>query len=140
MINVKEIYIKAKEKGVCELFKGTETEDELINLFLTIKGIEFCTKNNFPSLDILRQLHGEKLEKHGIYIDSNVALHNEPMIVLAGNTIADLTYDNGSKGHRVILMHGAKAKITACGWAVVFVTNAGGEVKTDESEKAKIFL
>ena len=126
-MNTKELFQKAKELGCCELFHGNEIEDELLKLFLTTQGIEFCTNYNFPAMDDILKFDRLKCEANNIYINSKVSLSNEKRVVLVGNTVAELKYDDPDKGHEVILMHGAKATIRAYGYAVVFVT---GEVAT----------
>lgn len=130
------IYRQAKKLGVCPLFKGTENEDRLIRLFLTAQGTEFCIDNNFPDLDTLRTF--KTAEQYNIYIDKKVELNNIRKVVLIGSTNATLCYDDPDKRHEVILMHGAKAKIKASGYAVVFVTNSGGIVEKIISDKALI--
>lgn len=132
----KNIYRKFREMSRCPLFKGTESEQELIQLFLSIQGIEFCTEHNFPDLGTLRKF--SDTEKYGIYIDKRVTLSNVSKVVLIGNTNATLTYDDPDKKHEVILMHGAKATIKASGYTVVFVTNSGGTVKKTVADFAKI--
>ena len=133
-----EILSQAKELGVCDKLLGTENAEELFRLFLTVQGIEFCTKNNFPDLETVRSFKGELAESYGIFIDTDVVLSNRSKVVLLGDAHADLTYDDPSKGHNVILMHGASAKITASGYSVVFVNNAGGTVETEATENALI--
>lgn len=132
----KDIYRKFRKMSQCELFKGTENQDELIRLFLSIQGIEFCTENNFPDLETFRMF--KDTERYNIYIDKDVTLSNVAKVVLIGNTNAVLNYDDPDKRHEVILMHGAKATIKTSGYAVVFVTNGGGTVNKEESEFAKI--
>ena len=132
----KQIYEAATQLDCCPLFKGTEDTDKLIRLFLTKQGIEFCTDNNFPSLEVLRTF--DDTEKYGIYIDREITLSNLSKVVLIGNTNAVLNYDDPDKKHEVILMHGAKATIKASGYAVVFVTNAGGIVEKETRDFAKI--
>lgn len=120
----------------CPLFKGTENEEELIQLFLSVQGIEFCTENNFPDLDTLRRF--KNTERYGIYIDTDITLSDISKVVLIGNTNAILNYSDPKKNHEVILMHGAKATIKASGYAVVFVTNSGGTVDIEKSDFAKV--
>lgn len=132
----KEIYRRFRRMSRCPLFKGTEDEKELIELFLSVQGLEFCTENKFPDLATLRKF--SNTEKYGIYIDKKVNLSNLSKIVLIGDTDAVLNYDDPNKRHEVILMHGAKAKIIASGYAVVFVTNSGGHVEKIMSDNAKI--
>ena len=133
----KEIYKKALKLGCCSSFKGTETTDELIQLFTTPQGIEFCGKYNFPDLLTLRTFRGLQASRHGVFIDVDISRENLPKVILIGSTVAKLTYTDPNKRHEVIVMYGAKAIIKASGYAVVCVMNYGGEVETHLSDNAK---
>lgn len=132
------IYRNAIRLGCCSNFKGTENTEEIIKLFVTKQGIEFCVKYNYPDLATLRTFRGLQAARHGVFIDTNIVRQNLPMVVLIGDTVAELTYTAPDKRHEVIIMHGAKAIIKASGYAVVFVTNGGGEVETHAVDNAKI--
>lgn len=125
MENYRSLYEEAAKLGVCAMLTGSEDAPRLMRLMLTPQGIEFCTKNNFPSLCRMREFRGEMAQQHGIYIDTDVELTNHPKLVLVGNTHAVLHYDDTTKRHQVVLMHGATALITASDWAVVFITGQG---------------
>ena len=113
----KEFFEIANRLGACRLLHGTENKEELMRLLLTPQGTEFCTKNNFPSMEQLREFRGKKAESMGIYIETDVKLTN-PV--------------------KVILMHGAEAEIHASNYAVVFVKNAGGKVITHKDHTARV--
>ncbi|MEG1539899.1 MAG: hypothetical protein RR383_08155 [Muribaculaceae bacterium] len=122
MKTIQNIRKEARRIHSCELFKGTENEEELIRLFLSPQGQEFCVKNNFPDVTTFKDTFPHATE-YGIHIDKgNIQLTDCAMTVLIGNTHAELTYSDSSKRHEVILMHGASATIHAEDWAVVFVT------------------
>lgn len=138
MTTEEQIYNQAKKFGACSMLTGEESPDQLMKLIFTPQGIEFCTKFNFPDIDTFQKYKGFEAERNGIYINTDVELHNVECLLLVGNTSAVLTYDDPIKSHHVILMHGAKATIKASGYAVVFVVNAEGTVKTEISDFAKI--
>lgn len=121
------------------VFKGTETIEELAALFRTPQGVEFCEVHNFPSIETWRELDkAYGLARFGIYVDAGtVSLKNEAHVALIGSTIGELEYDELQR-HAVMLMHGAAAKINASGHALVFVTNAGGMVDSDTRDFARI--
>jgi len=138
MTNEERIYQEVNKQNPCDLIKGTENAEELIDLFFTPQGIEFCTTNNSPSLDAFRRFKGPQATRGGFYIDTPVKAKNLPRVALIGKeTVAELEFTE-TKRHTVVLMHGAKARITASGYSVVFVTNAGGEVKIIQNDNAKI--
>lgn len=132
----KEFFEIANRLGACRLLHGTESKEDLMRLLLTPQGTEFCTKNNFPSMEQLQWFRGEKAESMGIYIDTDTELTNPAKVFLAGSK-AVLHFDTIGR-YNVILMHGAKAEIHASNYAVVFVKNAGGEVEIDKDDTALI--
>lgn len=133
------IYVQAKKLGICPVMKGGENTEELIRLFFTPQGVEFCSKHNFPSMSELEPFRGIKAERNGFYINTPVIAKNLEKIALFGiETVAELEYDDPTKRHEVVVMHGASVKIKASGYAVVFVTNAGGTVETDIRDSAKV--
>lgn len=124
-----------------ELFKGTETIEELAEIFRSPQGAEFCEEHNFPDIETWRELDSVyDLRRFGIYVDAGtVLMTNVPHVTLIGNTTKATLYYNELKRHTVTLMHGAKAKIVATGWAVVFVRNGKGcEVASETEDRAKI--
>lgn len=88
----------------------------------------------------MREFKAQGASDYGIHIDSEkVSLTNAERICLVGNTDAELIYNDPEKRHVVILMHGAKAHITATGFAVVFVYAENGcEINKTVHDFAKI--
>ena len=119
---LRQIYTQAKLLGACPLFKGTEqTVEEIVRLFLTPQGIEFCMKNHFPNLATFRLFRAHDVEKYGIYIDAGaITLKNPSRAILIGRTTATIFCDTTER-HEVILLHGAKAIVSAAKWAVARV-------------------
>lgn len=106
----------------CKAFKGDESLEQLASLFLSEGGIDFCIRNHFPNTSTFRLFRDCGLEKYGIYIDSgDITLHNPGRAVLIGRTAAVVKCDT-LKRHEVIVLHGAKALVSASRWAVVFTT------------------
>ncbi len=135
-MTIKDIHKEAEKLNACKKFTGNESLNEVIRLFLSAQGIEFCLKNNFPSLATFKQF--KDLERFNIYVDAGkVKLKNSEKVVLIGNTKAVLKYDDPTKRHQVVLMHGAKADITADNFAVVFTQGKG--VKKTEQNNGLIF-
>lgn len=132
----KEFFEIANRLGACRLLHGTENKEDLMRLLLTPQGTEFCTKNNFPSMEQLQWFRGEKAESMGIYIEADIELTNPVKVFLAGSK-AVLHFDTIGR-YNVILMYGAKAEIHASNYAVIFVNNAGGEVKIDKDNTVRI--
>lgn len=124
---IEKTYKEARKLHSCPLFTGKESFAELMRLFLSPQGIEFCQKNHFPGMGLMLEFKAQGASDYGIYIDSGkMYLSDAEKICLVGNTEAELIYNDPAKRHVVILMHGAKAHITATGFAVVFVYAENG--------------
>jgi hypothetical protein len=134
----KQVYKEAKRYKACELLKCTEDTTELMSLFFSPQGIEFCAKYNVPSLDAFRRFRGLQSVCGGFYIDTPIKAKNHHRMALIGNeTIAELEYTE-TEGFHVVLMHGAKARITASGYAVVFLTNVGCDCDIVIKDRARV--
>lgn len=136
-----EIYNKAQQYGQCGLLRGDESLSELVNLIFTPQGVEFMITHNFPDLDILRKFKEYHPEQYGLYIDGgDIDLTETRRIFLIGNTVATLNYRE-TAANKIYLMHGAKARINAAGYAVVRVeADPTSEVSTVIAEHGKILI
>jgi hypothetical protein len=133
------LFNMAEKYRKCCMLKGTEDIEQIAKLFLSPQGVEFCQKNSFPDLHTLRQFKQYNVERFGVFIDAgDIDLRNVRRAVLVGNTNATIAYD--SKGrYELIMMHDAKANITASGWALVFVTNkCGCKISAVANDRARI--
>lgn len=133
-----EIFKKMGISSDCEWFgdKSLKTLEDLVEVFYYPQGIEFCQQHNFPSLDILQKFKNLNVEIYGVYIDAGkITLHNPQRVILIGNTEAIIDCNKG--GSDIIIMHSAKACITAKGWSVVRVHyNNGCNVIQKKSDRA----
>lgn len=124
---IKKVYEQAQLIGVCPRFTGKErTLEDIVRLFTSPQGIEYCIEHHFPNIATLRLFKGLGAEKYGIYIDAGViTIRNPKTTVLIGRTSATVNCDT-LENHEVVLMHGAKATVNAQQWAVVKVTCGNG--------------
>lgn len=122
---IKKIYTQARLLNACNLFTGKErTLDDIVALFSSPQGLEFCIKNNFPNIATFRRFKPYKVERFGIYIDAGtITLNNPKRVILIGRTSATIHCDTLEK-HDIFLLQGAKAVVNASKWSVVF-TKAG---------------
>lgn len=137
---IKQIYQQAKLLGSCHLFTGKErTLEDIVRLFTTPQGIEFCVNKHFPNMATFRLFKPHNVERFGIYIDAGtITLHNPARAVLIGRTSATVYCDTLSS-HDIILLHGAKAVVNASGWAVCKTTvESGCHIIRNTSENAVI--
>lgn len=124
---IKQIYEQAKQLGSCSLFTGRErTVEDIVALFTTTQGLEFCIEHHFPNIATFRLFKKYNVERFGIYIDAgSILLTNPSRVILIGRTSATVNCDT-IDSHKVILLHGAKAIINASKWAVVATTVESG--------------
>ncbi len=138
---IKNIFEQAQAIGQCGRFKGTETLEDLVALFSSPQGKEFCEKHSFPNLKTWRDLSkAHDMSHFGIYIDAGrISLLNESHITLVGNTTGECLRYNELKHHEVRMMHGARANIVAEQWAVVFVhSDRSSSYTREQKDNSKI--
>ena len=127
-MEVRDVTRKAIKIGACsESGKATDWKS-LCWLFFSPQGRELfrgMAKNIAP---------------YGIYVDRDlIELHNKTNVGVIGNTVAYLSYDDNTRVHKVILMHGGKAKIEAGNYSVILLVNIGGcEVEIINDGTARI--
>ena len=109
----------ARKLEDCDMFKGTEDLEELVELIFSPRGIEFLTKFGFPDLETFRKFKQYRPERFGVYIDSGkITLTEARRAFLIGDTVATVKYRENA-GNRLHLMHGASASVLAGGYSVV---------------------
>lgn len=109
-------------KGLCrewqnKLKPGTSMET-LVTLF--IRGIDFCVKNDFPTLEFMRMHFKGKCEPYGAFVDDVLEKRNAPDVILNGNCSAKLVYD-GYSVCRAVVRHTSNACVTVFGHACVTI-------------------
>lgn len=131
-------YRMARLLRECDMFRGDETLEELIDLMFTPRGIEFLTRFHFPSLTTFRKFLRYKPERLGVYIDAGkIALTDTQRAFLVGNTTAYIKYGKTAL-NRLYMMHGATANITAKGFSVIKVerdNTASVEINIEDNAK-----
>lgn len=135
----KDVIAKALKLGACSGSDGVTDWKSLCWLFFTPQGREFCEDNDFPTIGMFRQMK-EHVKEYGVYVDvGDLSRKNDINIAVIGNTCANLVFDDNTKVHKVILMHGAKAKIKVSNYAVILLVNIGKcEVEIDKDETSVI--
>lgn len=137
---IKQIYRQARLLGACHLFTGKErTLEDIVRLFTTPQGIEFCAGKHFPNMATFRLFKPHNVERFGIYIDAGtITLNNPERAIVIGRTSAIINCDTLAS-HEVILLHGAKAVVNASGWAVCVTTvETGCHIIRNVSENAVV--
>lgn len=139
MITVKDVLNKAIESGACNNSGKATDWRTLCWLFFTPQGREFCENNNFPTIDVFRMMKPH-VERYGVFVDSgNIELKNNLNVAIIGETNAHLCFDDNTKVHKVIIMHGGSVVIEAKNYAVVLIVNVGdNKVQVFNDKTAKI--
>lgn len=139
MVSVSEIMEQALLNGACGKSKSVSDWKTLVWLFFTPQGLEFCEQNNFPNIETFRDMDSS-ISEFGVFVDRGKLIRtNDANIAIVGNTQAQLVFDDNTKVHKVVLMHGAKAYITARNYAVVRLINVGDcEVKLNKDKTSVI--
>lgn len=132
----KEVCDMARNLGACRLIDGIRDIEELSKYIFTPQGLEFCTIHEFPTLQVL-QRHKDIVVKYGYFVDcGQISRSNDNNIVLAGNTVGELNYDDPTCLHKIILMHGARVKINASNYVVLNIYQIGDchlEINKDQT-------
>lgn len=137
----KDVLQAAIAKGACDKSGKASDWSSLAWLMFTPQGREFCEEKQFPSLAMWRELKDSITGKHPVNIDAGEIKVNKPKnIAIIGDTVANLTYSGSDAVHKLIVMHGAKARVRATNYAVVLVVRVGEgcEVTFNNDETAKI--
>ena len=136
-MEVKEILNKALRLGACQKASKATDWSSLAQLFFSPQGVEFCKKHNYPSLEMFQQM-GDVSEL-GVHINTDCNIKNRDA-ALIGDALYELHFSGTEKPYKVILMHGAKAKIYAGMYAVVKVENISGDCEIYNDGTATIKL
>lgn len=138
---IDEILHEALQLGACNKSNGVTDWKTLVWLFFTPQGIEFCQKNNFPTLEMFRDIK-EEVEGFNVFVDAGVQKRsNDSCVALIGpKTKGELVFDDNTKVHKVIVMHGAKLDIVLRNYAVVRLINIGDCEVRKHRDKTSIIL
>lgn len=131
---------EALKSGACDRVRSIQTLEGIIKLFFSGPGREFGKTKHFPSLDHLRQYRGVYNQIPGVYIDAGEVPSFDTLSLIVGDTDATLRCNNPTYLYKTIVMHGAKVKLIARNYAVVTVTNIGGEVNVDSDDTCIISI
>ena len=129
---IKELLEGAKALGACRKIDGIDTLDQLVELYESPQGREFCMERSYPSRQqwtgIRDHWGGEELCKRNIYIDAAGAgcVCNPGTVVAVGSeTCLHATLSGADEMQRVIALCGANVTICAENYAVFEVINDG---------------
>lgn len=125
--------------GACAQSDKVTDYKSLVWMFFSPQGREFCEENEFPTLEMFRKIK-DYVSEFGVIVDGGtIERNNDANVGIIGNTDAQLTYTDNMLVHKVVLMHGGKARIKASNYAVILLVNVGNcEVEIDKDETVVI--
>ena len=131
---------EAIDLGACEKTSNVSSWKTISWLFFTPQGMEFCAKNNFPTLPMFREMDDE-IASNNIFVDAGeIQRNNDTNIACIGDTDARLVFDDPTKVHKVIVMHGARVFIVARNYAVVKLVNIGDNKVSISKDSSSVIL
>lgn len=126
MIEVKDIMQKAIGLGACAQSGKATDWKSLVWLFFSPQGREFCKDNNYPSIDMFRSM-AEHVRPYGVYVEETAFIRNNDVALIGDSGHAsELSFSGTDRAYKVILMHGAQARIHVSNYAVVRLENISG--------------
>ncbi len=115
-----ELKQQAVDLGLCKQWQqewGEPTISELCDKY--IRGLDFCIKHDYPSLEYLEQHFKGKVEQYGIYINEDGVSTNQKDVVINGNSNVRIYTDSVCD---VTIRHNSIAKINVSGNGFVYVS------------------
>lgn len=140
-MSITDVMREAVNMGACEKTGNVSDWKTLSWLFFSPQGMEFCANNNFPPIELYRQLNVEALAINNIFVDAgHIQRNNDSQVAVIGNTVAEFVFDDPTKVHKVIVMHGAKVKLITRNYAVVKLLNIGDNNVEIRKDKTSVIL
>lgn len=92
-----DIVKEATRLGACSKSGSVTDWKSLVWLFFSPQGREFCEENNFPNIEMFREMK-PYVKDWGVYVDAgNIELKNAPTVGVIGDTHAALSYSDNTK-------------------------------------------
>lgn len=113
--------------------------DELCEMF--ISGIDFCIKNDYPSLEYIKKHFGVIAENHGIFVDTEINLHNPDVAILMGSTKGSIKL-SGYTSRDIYVRHNCEVNIKVKDKAKAFIRvfdNAKVTVENESSSRVFVY-
>lgn len=122
----------ARKNGVCgkwyDEWEDNCTEDELVYKF--VEGQNFCSRYDYPGIDIIRSFSDNVLLSHNVFCDKQGSLHNptdeltQKRFIICGDSDLDVMLD-GYTIADIFIYHNSKVRIVCKNHAICFVTTIG---------------
>jgi hypothetical protein len=129
-----ELRTMAREQGLCDQWFGEwkdDSDDE--TLFDKYKrGIDFCIKHEYPSLEYIRSHWDEdELEENGIFVDAKGVTVRRPPLIAVVNGESEVTFDCGDFDvSDIYVRHNSRVRVVANGHARIMINLYDGASAT----------
>lgn len=111
-MNISDLLLsEAIKQGLCQTWQDSWNGEFSALMGMYKKGIDFCIKNDYPSLDILRRYLKGKTEDYNIFIDSEteVEVYNDTIVALGDSKLNIWVADYGVVS--LYLLHNANVSV-----------------------------
>lgn len=142
MKEIKDLVIKTlTSKNMCgfgvDEAQNAKSVQDLINLMLTPKGIEFCMQKGFPKVENLKAYEESLLQNH-VVISGKHNISNPRLLLVYGG---DVTIEvDGFNVSEVYVTNDAKVNVIAKGGCYIAIENYKDSVVTVEKyDNAKVY-
>lgn len=109
--------------GLCEQWQqewGTPDTAALCDKY--IRGLDFCIKHDYPTVEFMQQHFKGKVEQYGIYINDKTAVaHNQRNVVLNGDSDITVEVDSGHQSD-ITVRHNSTVRLIVGNKAFVYVS------------------
>ena len=143
-MNVADILRKeALDKGAnCKIITEWDNPDNDTLIQKYIEGIDFCIDKDFPDNKFIKKYFDGDMQKHGVFVDEKIDLHNIPHVILNGKCRGVLKYD-GYRFGKIYVRHKSKVIIEITDKAIVNVEiydKASVVIKNKGEKNAAVYL
>ena len=129
-----------KQNGACNDVDRVSNFEELIALFFHARGAEYMSVKKFPDYGTFCE-YKDEIRSYGIYVDdSNVDFSKGYNFGLIGKSENTAVLTGTKSVYKIYLMHGAKVRIEAKGYAVVKVVKLTDDCEYELHNDSKVVM
>lgn len=132
---------KAIGLGLCNQWTaewGSPDKDELLDKY--VRGIDFCIKNDYPSIEYMKSNFTGVMENHGVFVDNILDLNNRSVAIINGKCEGLLSYNKYNTG-RIYVRHESIVRIVAKENSKIFIsTYDNSKITVECLDNAKVYV
>jgi len=129
-----------KQNGACNDVDRVSNYEELANVFFSARGAEYVINKRFPDYNLFKE-YKDDVRPYGIYVDENdVDFSKGYNFCLVGKTENKAVLTGTKSVYKIYLIHGAKVRIEAKGYAVVKVVKLTDDCDYELHNDSKVVM